>query len=500
MKGIIISFLLSLSILGLAGCNKDIEAKDTVPKVIEDITQEEEPVVEEPEQMLIWSYTDDILTEIQSFEEAYNADVTVEIIEMQGIAPMLKGIIKSGQGIPDLLIVDEETLHLETMSDFWADLSDFAMDFKASERLIPYVLEGGMNEENHVIGLGYQGTPMAIFYRRSAAKEALGFDDPKTMVEQFSSTDKLLETAEDLQGVGYKLFSDIYSLRYFIPNHDQWSLNDEGELVIDEQARSFLEMIKTFQLEEYVGYIPEWSNYWLESMHGPVATEDEDVKVFAYVLPSWALRHVLMLVGDSEEPLVKNEETGVTIYNETMGDWALTELIHPTYMGSTYMGVYKESEHLEMAKNFLDYMIFNQEHVRAWMEGSDMISALSEVQVNQEFPEGNAFLGGQDYHRMFGNIAQVLQFNPDRVIQKGQGVLPYETQAKINKYYEEVVMNFIQGDYHTIDEALKDLRENSMNNLSENEAHDGGDTISSPENSEDSETDTEDDTEGTIQE
>lgn len=464
MKGIIISLILSLSILGLTGCSKDIEEKDTLPEVIEEVSEEAEVIIPEPEELLIWSYTDDILTEIQSFEEAYNADVTVEIVEMQGMAPMLNGIIKSGQAVPDLLIVNEETLHLETMSDFWMDLIDLASEKKADQVLIPYVYEGGFNEVGQLVGLSYQGTPMAIYFRRSAAIEALGSDDPQFIAGQFANTQKLLETGQAMDSVGYKLFSDIYSLRYFIPNHDGWSLDEKGALVLNDQVRPFLKMIKTFQFEEYVGYMPEWSNGWLESMHGSVVTEDEEIKVFAYVLPSWALRHVLMLVGESDQALVSQDQAGVNIYNETMGDWALAELIHPTYMGSSYMGIYKDSEHTELAQNFLDYMIFDEEHVATWMDGSDMISSLSSVQADQEFTPGNEFLGGQDYHRMFGNIAQVLHFNPDRIIEDGDemGMVPYEIRTKVDAYYEEVVMRFIQGDYHTIDEALKDLKENGM--------------------------------------
>lgn len=461
MKRINLIIILLLALLILIGCSvKSIEPEGVEQEEKEPETEEvveEEP---EPEELLVWSYTDDFLTEIKAFEEAYNAKLTVEIVEMQGMGPMLGGMVKSGQGLPDVVVIDEDGLHSGQLTEFWMDLADMGLEQSADERLMTYIYESGFDDQGKIIGFGYQATPMAIFYRRSMAREVFGTDDPIDMVPKFADYRQLSQMAVALDASGYKLFPDIYTTRYFTGLHGGWFMED-GTYQVPAEIRYYLELIRELQMEEYVGYLNEWSSPWLEGMYKASAAEGhEEVNVFAYVLPSWALKNVMMLVGPDEEPIRSDEDQDTVIYNPTDGDWAVAEILDPKYMGSSFVGINKDTSHVDLAKAFTEYLVFDEEHQTRWMEESDMISSLIAVQKEQSFAVGDDFLGGQDYHQMFGNIAHQIDYYRLEETWKDGTIEQEEHEKYIEAYLNEVIMKYIQGDYHTIDEALKDLREN----------------------------------------
>jgi len=464
MKDIKMIFLLIAVLLTFAGCsNRTVEqVHEAEGTVVEEETATVVEEIPDPEELLIWSYTDDFLTEIKAFEEANNAVVTVEIVEMQGLAPMLNGLIKSGQTLPDVVVTDEGGLHSEMLTDFWMDLSEISVEQEADQKLMHYIYDSGLNDDGIPIGFGYQATPMAIFYRRSIAAEVFGTDDPLLMVEKFSDYNQMMESAKALSTAGYKIFPDIFTVRYFTGLNDNW-IQEDGTFEVPIQVRDYLEMIKTFQFEEYVGYLSEWSTPWLEGMYKNVTVENQgEAAVFSYVLPSWALKNVLMLAGPDEQPIWEAEDSNQKIFNPTMGDWGMAEILNPQYMGSSYVGLNKDTTHLDLAGKFIEYIVFDDEHQLNWFSETDMISSLNDVQREQSFTIGNEFLGGQDYQKKFGNIANQIEYIRLADTWLDTDELTIQTKEEyIKDFYLTVVMDFIQGEYRTVDEALRDLKKNA---------------------------------------
>jgi hypothetical protein len=409
----------------------------------------EEVVVVEPESILIWSYTDEILKEIVAFEELYNASVTVEVMDINGLVPMAAGVIRSGMTMPDVLILEEAQISNPQLALLLSDLEVFSTESGLINTISPYSIEKGRSSEGKLIGLSYQVSPVGIYYRRSMAIKAFGTDDPAIIGEIFSSYSNIDEGLDLLNQSNIKMFADIFTLRKFSNLNNQW-IDEAGFFDKTNISRDFFELIKKTQFEKQVAFATEWSDEWLNGMYKSITNSyGEDMKVFAYILPSWALSNILMLTGEIEEPILANEDGSIQVFNETIGDWGVTSLANPISSGSSYMTINATSEHMDLSISFLEYMLNNTLHEGTWLRTGDMVSSIPTIQIHQEFPEGDQFLGGQSYHEAMGDIGQKI------IAHVYEDVDKEAKNSIIQSYFDDIIIRFIQGDFHTIDEAIK---------------------------------------------
>ena len=206
----------------------------------------------EAEKLLVWTYTDVFLNEVKSFEEKYKAEVTVELQQIDGLLPMVTGVIKSQQDMPDVVVFDLESMEADSLGELFLDLTDMALSNNADATMIPYVYQLGLSEGNELLGLSYQATPTGLFYRRSLAVDVFGSDDPLIVGEYFADYNGMKEAAALLGEKDIKLFSDLYTLRYFDQLHKPF-FDEEGSFVVGEDIRDYLELVKQIQLEEQAG-------------------------------------------------------------------------------------------------------------------------------------------------------------------------------------------------------------------------------------------------------
>jgi len=414
---------------------------------------EDEVGIVEPESLLIWSYTDEILKEIAAFEELNNALVTVEVIDINGLIPMAVGVIKSGMNMPDVLILEEAQMINPQLTPLLSNLEVFSTESGLIDTISPYSIEKGRSSEGKLIGLSYQVSPIGIYYRRSMATEVFGTDDPTIIGDVFNSYANIGEGLDLLNQSNIKMFADIFTLRKFSNLNNQW-IDDTDLFNKNNISRDFFELIKKAQFEKQVAFATEWSDDWLQGMYKSITNSyGEDMKVFAYILPSWALSNILMLTGEVEEPILANEDGSVQVFNETMGDWGVTSLVNPISSGSSYMMINDTSEHMDLSISFLKYMLNDASHESSWLTTSDMVSSIPTIQIKQEFSEGDQFLGGQSYQEAMGDIGQKIKVNVYEDVNKEA------KNTMIQSYFDTIIIRFIQGDFHTIDEAIKVFEE-----------------------------------------
>jgi len=467
MKFLTRIILLYMLVFALTGCiAKGIDpTEDSYNNLAQSDNNDvkEEEIVEEiipPIKLLVWSYTDEILKEIKGFEDKYNAEITVELQDINGFVPMVAGVLKGQQNMPDIILMDDVSIKDKRLEGLLLDMNDVAMEANAYEIMVPYAYNNGISIDGSITSFSYHVTPIAMFYRRSLAIKAFGTDEPKQVLEYFSSYDKISEAADLLQTKDIKIFSDIYTMRYFSGLQAQW-LDENNELVVDDEVRKYFELIRKLRFDENIAHATEWSSDWLEGMYKPINNEHgEDMEIFAYILPNWALSNILMLTGESEEAITSNEDGSIKVFNDTAGDWGIIDINCSTNMGGTYIAVNDATSEVELAKEFVKYMVFDKEHLDDWLGNSDMISSLKTVQANQDFSYGNDFIGGQNYHEVFSEIANNIEVPKE------------EKEILINNIHSEfdrVVMKFFNLEYHTIDEALKEFKNNGMLLIGEEE-------------------------------
>jgi len=457
-KRIGIIFLLLL--LVTTGCKGSISGSKASDTAMDEQTVNKEEKTGEP--LLIWSYTDEIETEIEAFEEAYNANVTLEIVDLNGLVPLAVGTVQSGIGVPDVLILDDKSLKDPKMEEILLELTD-VIEAHEDQPLTPYLTKSP-EFENEIYGLGYQVYPMALFYRSDLAMEALGVQEPEAIQTMFSSYEQLLETGKKLNTAGIKILPDVYSLRYIHDGDMAW-LDESGELKAGVNWQIGFETAKQLELNNYVANATQWTDQWLAGMHDGIGLEEASSKVqtqvFSYILPSWALSHVLMLASDSDEPVLESDDGNYVVYNQTSGKWKIAPLTNGSYWGGTYLTINKSSEHLDLGKQFIEYMIYDDAHVKEWSDNSDRIPSNTKIQGSVAFPLGDTFLGGQNYQQTMADLANAIKvdYYSDQALN--------QKNAKAHEIYEDVLNKFIKGDYHTVDEAVMDFKKSYGEYLSQ---------------------------------
>ena len=161
-----------------------------------------------------------------------------------------------------------------------------------------------------------------------------------------------------------------------------------------------------------------------------VDAEGNSLRIFSYFLPTWGLPYVLM---------PNSGDTG--------GDWAMINGPLPYSWGGTWLGVFADSQNVDLAKVFIEFCTLNEETLTNWATGvytNEFLTAIdpetpedlsqppgdflaSQLVVNKitssfDGSELYDWLGGQNNYEAFGaaapNVSGALLTGSDDAIQR----------------------------------------------------------------------------------
>ncbi|SDC24218.1 ABC-type glycerol-3-phosphate transport system, substrate-binding protein [Pelagirhabdus alkalitolerans] len=359
---------------------------------------------DEPD-LVVTSFTDELQEPIEYFEELHDVNVDLQIIPTENYVNTLRPALESGSGAPDVFTGEIVYLKDWVNQDYWEDLSQDPYNVDEwSDDYMEYVWDLGRDEEGSMRALSWQTTPGGIYYRRSIAEEVLGTDDPDEIGEMFDTVEGLLEVGEMMKEHDYRLFPDEGSIAPYTngANPQPW-VNENDELIMTDERMTYFDYAKTLRDEQYTALAPAWSPAWFASFTGPISynvgwdelDEDEEqtdeTEVFAVSLPTWGLHSVLEVEAQ-----------------ETAGDWAVTNGPTPYFEGGTWIGMYKDSENHELAFEFIQMLVNDEEFLTEWV--SETGDVLSYYPVMDEIGEdySNDFLGGQNHYDFFMERAEEI--------------------------------------------------------------------------------------------
>lgn len=401
---------------------------------------------EDAPDLVINSFTDELEYPIEVFEERHDVTIDLQIIPTENYVDTLRPALESGSGAPDIFTAEIVYLLDWIEQDYWTDLTEYDVD-EWSDDYLEYVWELGRSEDGNMRALSWQTTPGGIYYRRSIAEEVFGTDDPDTMSEQFSTMEGLMEAGEQLRDAGYRLFPDEGSISPFtMGNNPQPWVDENDNLVMTEERLSYFDYARELRDNQYTALAPAWSPAWFASFNEPIAynvgwdeLEDADesdgtTEVFAVSLPSWGLPHVL-----------KTDAT------ETAGDWAVASGPSSYFGGGTWIGVYEESENKDLAFEFIQMLVNDEEFLTDWVQETGDV--LSYTPVMDEISQGyeDAFLGGQNHYDFF--LAEAEDIDPSHVTRYDQ---------RIDEMFGSAVGAYVEGDLEQ-DEALQEFYDEVQN-------------------------------------
>ena len=399
---------------------------------------------EQQQTVVIWTFTDEI-GKMKTYYERYDQSVTIEIKTMgvNDLSTKLDSALRAKKNLPDIVAIEEKYIQKYATSGAFLSLDDM---LSGATQMYQYTLDAAKDKDGHVMAYAWQATPGAMYYRTDMAKEILGVNNPEEMQALVSTWSGFLQVANTLKTANTAHFSDVRILSdvmaparaFYSDRNASWIA--DGKLSIEPQLykgeESLYEIIKTLQVGTgewgvnelpYVNETTERTTAWFNDM-----SQD---KVFSYLLPSYSLRYDF-------KKYAKNETAGT----DTSGKWAICKGPMAYSDGGTWLGVIKSSQCIDKAKEIIRYFTMNEDFLRTWATNeSDFMNNKALMNDFANDPnKAEAFLGGQNFYKIFNEIAQGI---------KGNNRTNYD--SKINYMFSEWAVNYAKLEHVESKESAK---------------------------------------------
>ncbi|MBN2257046.1 MAG: hypothetical protein JW704_04385, partial [Anaerolineaceae bacterium] len=227
--------------------------------------------------------------------------------------------------------------------------------------------------------------------RRSLAKEYFGTDDPAAIQDILGDMDKYIAAAEVVKeksgGNTFMVASggDFHNL-FYANRANPWVV--DGKLTVDPQVEAMIATSKLFRDSGFEARATQWQEGWFAGMNGTLTDAAGNPKqIFTYFLPTWGLPYVLA-------PNAKSADGS----SDTTGDWALIPGPMAYQWGGTWVGVMKDSDKQDLAKEFVKFVALDEENLTNWATGvytNDFLKAIDPAVPEGQSQAAGDFIGSQ---------------------------------------------------------------------------------------------------------
>lgn len=177
----------------------------------------EEPVVEEPPIIYIYSSNDEI-SEMLNFvwekHEDWKERVECVVLPEEGYVEAMASIIANPETekYPDVILADIEGTPYFTDADYIQTMQQVGFEENEFTQMYSYTKEYASDKEGNIRGLSWKACPGAFVYRKSVAFEYLGYDDEDNIQSFIKDWDTLIDTARTINkksGGSVKLLDSV---------------------------------------------------------------------------------------------------------------------------------------------------------------------------------------------------------------------------------------------------------------------------------------------------
>lgn len=251
------------------------------------------------------------------------------------------------------------------------------------------------DENGNVKASSWRSQPGVYIYRRSAAKEVFGTDNPEKIQEYFSDWETFADSAQKLKDKGWNAvagYDDTY--RVFSQNvSGPWVV--DGRIVIDDHIMDWVRQTKEFTDKGFHDSALPWSAEW---MQGASSSGD----VFGYFGCTWFADYTLPSFSLDD---FDDDAAG----NGTWGDWAAIEGPQGYFWGGTWICTAQGSDNQGLAADIIYNMTCNPDVMR------EMIKEEGEFCNNRPLMKETAaagatsdFLGGENVIEKYCAAAEAV--------------------------------------------------------------------------------------------
>ncbi len=407
-------------------------------------------LVAAPKKVVVWSFTNELGEMIEYYKKSPGYDpakIQIEfvLVPTDVYQSKIDPVLQSGKDAPDVFTLESAFVKKYVETGYMDDLSALKKSYADSAQ---YPLDVTTDKKGKVVGLSWQVTPGAYFYRRSLAKKYLGTDDPAKVQAMLSDNAKFLaaaKTIKDKSGGACVIISslgDIFKV-YNANRKNPWVVN--GKLVIDPVMLTLLDQCKTFHDSGYEGRQGQWGEGWFAGMKGGLKDEKgNSIEVFGYFLPTWGLHYVL-------KPNAKSPDGKL----DTSGDWAMVKGPYSWFWGGTWVAVRKGTKVRKEAQELVRYFGTDPEFLEKWAKDKGDVVSNIKVQEKIKGTYAEPFLGGQNHYAAFVDMAKGVN---------AKNLSGYD--QTLESLWQEQQSAFVNGE-KTKDQAIKDFKAAVKNTLPE---------------------------------
>ena len=452
LKKFLATLLVGAMTLSLAACGSDGSDAVLEGENVDSATVGSE----DGEKLVIWTLAKDLQTFAEKYAEE-NPDVQIEtvVIEPADYVTKVQTALNGGQTTPDIIVGEPQMLEDFYDAGYFEDLNQApynAQDY--ADQIVDYVWKVGQDSEGIQRAISYQITPAGIYYRRDIAESLFGTDDPEEIGKLFADYDTVLSTAKQLKDAGYRIFASDAEINYF-SGDSAWVV--DGKLNVNQARLDYMDLVVDLYQNDYTAYANQWSTPWYQAMAGEVpiltadiqsyaddsvnvwdeeafeeATKDLDkTEVFAFGLPSWGVLTLRDNVG------------------ETSGKWGVCSGPAYGFGGGTFIGISANSEHKDLAWDFLKWVTLDEETAEWWIEKSegDTVSLVSVLEKHKD--DENPVYGNEHMYSFWQEQAEHIDYSKvtryDKIINDawGAAITAIKTGEKskedaISEFYDVV--------------------------------------------------------------
>lgn len=328
--------------------------------------------------ILFWSWDPNFFDMVKKMNDIY-PNVTFDFVTVASAddyMQKLQAALTSGSDVPDILAME-----INNVGKFYdmGIAEDLELHEIEKERLIPYLVDIGTDNNGTFIGIPNTAAPGALFYRRDIAKEYLGTDDPEEISAMMREWDDFIEIGKKIKeesGGEVNMIPGIDTLVQPLVNQTGLRWREDEKLLVQENFTDTVELMMKIKEADIDAGLDVWTPAWNASF--------AQGNVFCYPGSCWFQSYVI-------EP---NDPEGV-------GKWGVAKVPGESYnWGGIWWGMYNQSENKDAVAAWMKYEL-TQEGAQNKYDLIHFYPGVKSVYEDDYLSKPNEFFGGENVTEIY---------------------------------------------------------------------------------------------------
>ena len=365
-----------------------------------------------------WTFFDQAPFIKEQFELKYpNVTIDLQVFGGSDYQTKLMNTIASGQGIPDMMDLEEGYVYKFLNSDIFVDLEDLGLN-DAIGSYYNWAIDMGRDANGTLKGICDNVSPVAFWYLRDAMEQWLGTSDDAEISAMLNSWDAILEKAEEIyeasEGTVY-LWPNLSEM-VKVEGYSLQPLSRNGVVEIEEGWYDLIDTMRAFWESGVVADLGGWSGDWASAWNNGT--------LLIRTMPSWDY---------------------FTDWSVNTGNVGVAAPFKASYEGGTYRAIYTGSEKIDLCAKFIEFITTVEYQIQN-LEINNQMPANKNVAAALGEEYGSANFGGQNiiatYDVVCKTIAEII---PDENTRGLQNKFSKYAQAGIKegKTNDEIIADFL---------------------------------------------------------